>query len=38
MIDFQNASFAKLKPVDPTPILSMIQPMFVQGEQIIASF
>ena len=38
MIDFQNASFAKLKPVDDSDFSQMIAPMFVPGEQIIQSF
>lgn len=38
MIDFQNASFLKLKPVDEKSFSAQITPMFVQGEQIIASF
>lgn len=38
MIDFQNASFAKLKPVPATNFESMISPMFVQGEQVISTF
>lgn len=38
MIDFQNASFAKLKPVDDSDFSQMITPMFVPGEQIIQSF
>ena len=38
MIDFQNGSFVKLKPVDPAGIVQLIQPMLIQGEQIISSF
>ena len=38
MIDFQNASFLKLKPVSPSSFEGMISPMFIQGEQIIATF
>ncbi len=38
MIDFQNASFFKLKPTSNNDYLSLIQPMFVDGEQIIQSF
>lgn len=38
MIDFQNASFMKLKAVRDTDYSSMIDPMFVDGEEIIQSF
>lgn len=38
MIDFKNASFMKLKPVLDSDFSSMIQPMFVSGEEIIQSF
>ena len=38
MIDFQNASFMKLKPVSDNDFAGMIAPMFVPGEQIIQSF
>ena len=38
MIDFQNASFMKLKPVSDNDFAGMLTPMFVPGEQIIQSF
>ena len=38
MIDFQNASFMKLKPVSDNDFAGLITPMFVGGEQIIQSF
>ena len=38
MIDFQNASFMKLKPVSNNEFSGMIKPMFVQDEDIIQSF
>lgn len=38
MIDFKNASFMKLKPVPDSDFSSMIQPMFIPGEEIIQSF
>jgi hypothetical protein len=38
MIDFQNASFMKLRPVDDKDFANWIAPMFVSGEQIIQSF
>ncbi len=38
MIDFQNASFLKLRPVNDRDFADVITPMFVPGEQIIQSF
>lgn len=38
MIDFNNASFMKLKPVPDSDFSGWIQPMFVPGEEIIQSF
>ena len=38
MIDFQNASFMKLKPVSDNDFAGMITPMFIPGEEIIQSF
>jgi len=38
MIDFQNASFMKLRPTSDNDFAAMITPMFVDGEQIIQSF
>ena len=38
MIDFKNASFIKLRPVNDREFASMISPMFVAGERIIQSF
>lgn len=38
MVDFTNASFLKLKAVDEKSFSAQLTPMFVQGEQIIASF
>lgn len=38
MIDFQNASFMKLKPVSNDSFSSLIAPMLVDGEQIISTF
>jgi hypothetical protein len=38
MIDFQNASYLKLKPVSDSDFSAMISPMFVEGEKIIQSF
>lgn len=38
MIDFNNASFLKLKPVPEQNFLPMIQPMFVPGEEVIQAF
>lgn len=38
MIDFQNASFMKLKPVDNMEYAKLIAPMAVEGETIIQTF
>ena len=38
MIDFENASFLKLKPVDNKTYSELIVPIFVEGEQIIDTF
>lgn len=38
MIDFENASFLKLKPVDNKTYSELIVPMFVEGEEIINTF
>ena len=38
MIDFQNASFMKLRPVGENSYASLITPLFVEGESILASF
>ena len=38
MIDFQNASFMKLKPVPDSDFSSIISPMFVEGETIMGTF
>lgn len=38
MIDFQNASFMKLKPVSPNSFDELITPLFSNGEQILAAF
>ena len=38
MIDFKNAEYLKLKPVDNSTFEQSIAPMFVSEEHIIASF
>ncbi len=38
MIDFKNGTFFKLKPVDFSTYSSLLVPMFVEGEEIIAAF
>ena len=38
MIDFKNAEYLKLKPVDNSTYSDKIQPMFVPGETIIGTF
>jgi hypothetical protein len=38
LIDFQNASFMKLKPVPDSDFSGMITPMFNDGENILSTF
>lgn len=38
MIDFKNASFLKLKPVDASAFSDVISPMFVEGESVLGAF
>lgn len=38
MIDFKNAAYLKLKPVDNKTFAPMLQQMFVPGEDFIQSF
>ena len=38
MIDFQNASFIKLRPTRDDDFADWLTPMFVPGEQIVQSF
>ena len=38
MIDFQNASFLKLKPVELTAFDKTISPLMINGESVIAAF
>ena len=38
MIDFKNAQFLKLKPVDDATFAKAIEPMFVPGEQILGTY
>ncbi|MGI6668303.1 MAG: PH domain-containing protein [Acetivibrionales bacterium] len=38
MIDFKNASFVKLRPVDRSGLVSLVEPMLIPDEQIVATF
>lgn len=38
MIDFQNATFFKLRPVPFNTVMPILQPLFLQNEQIVAAF
>lgn len=38
MIDFNNASFLKLRPVSDSTFEKMVSPMFVSGEHIVSTF
>ena len=38
MIDFENADFIKLRPVDQDKFEKHVAPMLVEGEEMVASF
>ena len=38
MIDFQNAAFLKLRPVNDAELLSLVQPLIISGEQVLHTF
>mgnify|MGYP000850279014 FL=1 len=38
MIDFQNASFLKLRPVSPAEFSEWIKPLCIEGETILGAF
>ena len=38
MIDFQNAAFLKLRPVNDAELLSLVQPLIIPGEQALHTF
>lgn len=38
MIDFKNPEYLKLKPANPSTFSSMIEPMFIPGEEIIGTY
>lgn len=38
MIDFQNAAFLKLRPVNDAELLSLVQPLIIPGEQVLHTF
>lgn len=38
MIDFKNATFAKLKQVDNNSFWSLIQPIMTEGEQLVGTY
>ncbi len=38
MIDFTNASFLKLKPVQNQEYFNWVAPMFVEGEQVVGMY
>ena len=38
MIDFKNATFAKLRPVNDNAFEKMIAPILIEGEDIIGSY
>ncbi len=38
MIDFQNASFVKLRPVSPAEFSEWVKPLCIEGETILGAF
>ena len=38
MIDFKDAKYLKLRPVDAGKFLTTVQPIFVDGEQVLGSY
>lgn len=38
MIDFNNSAFVKMKQVNPSSVMSDIQPLLINGEQIIGAY
>lgn len=38
MIDFKNKTFVKMKQVDPNIIMKDIQPLLINGEQVISAY
>ncbi len=38
MIDFKNSTFIKMKQVDEKPLMNDIQPLLINGEQVIGAY
>ena len=38
MIDFENPSFLKLRPVQDSKLERLVQPMLIAGEEIVQTF
>lgn len=38
MIDFNNSAFVKMKQVDPATLMEDIQPLLINGEQVIGAY
>ena len=38
MIDFTNSAYVKMKQVDPNTVLGDIQPILINGEQVIGAY
>ncbi|MCW2737901.1 PH domain-containing protein [Nocardioides sp.] len=38
MIDFQNGTFVKLGPVDPQSLARELEPLLIQGEEVLLAF
>lgn len=38
MIDFTNSAYVKMKPVNPSAVIGDIQPLLINGEEIIGAY
>ncbi len=38
MIDFQNGTFVKLGPLDPNSLARELEPLLIQGEEVLLAF
>lgn len=38
MIDFTNSAYVKMKQVDPTSLMGDIQPLLINGEQVLGAY
>lgn len=38
MIDFNNSAYVKMKQVNPAPLMGDIQPLLINGEQVLGAY